>query len=395
MTAHLGVRRRPDEQDRIAVLEDLAALDEDPSINFGRWQESIPGAVIAASTEAQLAHLVAELVARGVPYRCRGAGHCSGSLGLAGESEVLLDLRHLAIEPLAHAPDVFSIPASATLETLVDQLAARGRRPVGLPTNLAQTIGGTISVGGFTESCHLYGLFADAVVAARMITLDGQLVDVAPGDTHFDSIPGAAGENGIVTAVALRSLPGRMQLVARRLYWRTLEEMLDDAIRIARLRLYGYFRPRLVSGEYEVEAVAGNFATTVDSAVPFLHRAAISELEPFDLENAQKLATRTPKPFASPALELVFPVPDDRDAAFAFAREAHRRFRPFLPLGIALALAPAQQRYPHLPLPRNGWGLMIAVRPQLAPREAVHMVTELRDVGARMRSAALTYRVSI
>lgn len=394
-------RQHPAMMDRVAVLEELAPLDDAPAINFGRWQEAIPGAVVYPTTEADLVAVVCELAARSLRYTTRGRGHCSGDLGLARPDQILIDVSKLSVtSPLSAAPDSVSISAGATLEDLVDALAAIDRRPLGLTTNLAQSVGGTIAVGGFTESSHLHGLFADSMTKTRLVTTEGDLVEVEPGDPRFDNIPGSAGEHGIVTAVAMRSAKGRLRIAARMMRWRTFEDFLPDALRIAQLRLYGYFRPRLVARAEEIEAFVGNYVsdtTDADTGPSFLHASSVSPTEFFDLEMALRTAMHAPKPFACPAVELVFPIPSEELKAIEFARSSLTTLGAHLPRGIALALARGGSRFRHAPLPPTTWALMIAVRPELPPRDAVALVPVLRQVVSRTLegSAAVRYRVSI
>jgi hypothetical protein len=401
----LVVRRA--ESDRLAVLDDFEALTlASPTIDFGRWQERVPAAVVRPRSEPELIAVLAELGARGLGHVVRGRGHGSGGSALAHARDVVIDAASVElVAPLAAGVGEVAIAAGASLDALVEVLARVGRRPLGLPTNLAQTVGGTLAVGGFTESTHVHGLFAEAATRLRIVTAEGAR-EVEPGEAWFDVTLGGDGEAGAITAAVLRSAPGAMHVDARMLQWRSLEEFLPDAIRIAELRLFGYLRPRVVRDlpGVEVEAMVGDYVDPEaapargDGALAFLRGGvAAGPITRIDLAAELRAATAAPKHFACPALELVFPYPDEQDRIVAFVRDVGAWLAPHLPRGIALAIARGGSRFPRLPLPAAGWGVMVAVRPELAPRAAIELLPRLRAAGRRALdgSRGLRYRVSI
>lgn len=147
-------------------------------------------------------------VAHGVPMRPRSGGHSyEGYSTLA--SGVVLDLRRLSSISVDRHARTATIGAGAQLIDVYTKLAARGAT---IPSGSCPSVGiaGVTLGGGMGLAGRAHGLTLDHLLAAQIVTADGELRTV---EAHSDpdllwALRGGGGGNfGIVTQFTFRIVP--------------------------------------------------------------------------------------------------------------------------------------------------------------------------------------------
>jgi FAD/FMN-containing dehydrogenase len=144
----------------------------------------------------------------GLPLSVRGGGHGFQGFG-TNHGGVVIDLRALAdVEVLDADRHLVRIGGGATWGEVAAALA-----PYGLAISSGDTkgvgVGGLTLTGGIGWKVRKYGLALDNVVAAEVVTADGEVVR-ASAEEHPDlfwAVRGGGGNFGIVTAFEFRAHP--------------------------------------------------------------------------------------------------------------------------------------------------------------------------------------------
>lgn len=173
-----------------------------------------PRAVVIPGSEAEVQAVMRLCARSGVAIVPRGAGtSLSGGAMPVAEGIVmsLNRMKHLSIE--AHARQAVAGPGVRNL--VVSQKAA----PAGLffapdpSSQSASTIGGNIAENAGGVHCVKYGLTLNNIAALRVVTGDGELLELGggsldqPGLDLMALVTGSEGLLGLVTEARLRLLP--------------------------------------------------------------------------------------------------------------------------------------------------------------------------------------------
>ncbi|SPU50417.1 Uncharacterized FAD-linked oxidoreductase Rv2280 [Bordetella trematum] len=175
----------------------------------------LPAAVVLPEDEAQICAVMQVCRRLNVPLVARGAGTGLSGGALPHAQGVLLGLSKLNrikhIDPLA---------AVAVVEPGVRNLAiSQAAAPHGLyyapdpSSQLACSIGGNVAENAGGVHCLKYGLTVHNVIKLRVVTIDGQVVELgsdapdAPGPALLPLFIGSEGMLGVVTEVTVRLLP--------------------------------------------------------------------------------------------------------------------------------------------------------------------------------------------
>ena len=146
--------------------------------------------------------------ASGLSLSVRGGGHSFPGFG-TNDDGIVIDLSRLAdVELVDEQRHLVRIGGGATWGRVADVLA-----PLGLSISSGDTrsvgVGGLTLSGGIGWKVRKYGLALDNVVAAEVVTADGEVVR-ASDDQHrelFWAIRGGGGNFGIVTALEFAAHP--------------------------------------------------------------------------------------------------------------------------------------------------------------------------------------------
>lgn len=170
-----------------------------------RFDHIKPAAVVRVASESDIADCLDFARRAGLPVRVRSGGH--SYLGTSSGPGLVIDLR--ALSDVAIGPGgTATIGGGAALVGVYDSLAAHG---VSIPAGSCPTVGlsGLALGGGVGVVARRYGLTSDRLVAARVVTADGNAITCSP-HSHSDlywALRGGGGSFGVVTSLTLVTHP--------------------------------------------------------------------------------------------------------------------------------------------------------------------------------------------
>lgn len=176
---------------------------------------TVPPVVILPETEDQIVAVMKACRAMNIPVVARGAGTGLSGGAMPHAQGVLLGLakfnRIVSIDPQS---------ATARVQPGVRNLAiSEAAAPYGLyyapdpSSQIACSIGGNIAENSGGVHCLKYGLTIHNVLRVRMVTIDGDVMDLGseapdvPGADLLSILVGSEGMLGIVTEVTVRLIP--------------------------------------------------------------------------------------------------------------------------------------------------------------------------------------------
>ncbi|NDL56837.1 FAD-binding oxidoreductase [Phytoactinopolyspora mesophila] len=163
-----------------------------------------PAMIVRPRDAAQVARVVAVAAESGLELAVRGGGHSAAGHGVS-EGGLVLDLRDMR----AFDIDVEQRTASAQAGLTAGEYTALAGEH-GLATGFGDTasvgIGGITLGGGVGFLSRRFGLTIDDLLAAEVVTADGQIleVDAAHHPDLFWAIRGGGGNFGVVTRFTFR-----------------------------------------------------------------------------------------------------------------------------------------------------------------------------------------------
>ena len=182
---------------------DDAAYDEARQVFF-TGVDRRPAAVARVAAAEDVARVVTLARARGLELAVRSGGHSRAGYGTS-EGGIVIDLSGL------RALDIDADAKTAWVETGItagEYTKATGER--GRATGLGDTgsvgIGGITLAGGIGFLVRKYGLTIDDLLAAEVVTADGEIVQASEENEPdlFWAIRGGGGNFGVVTRIKLR-----------------------------------------------------------------------------------------------------------------------------------------------------------------------------------------------
>lgn len=180
------------------------AYDAGRVLFYGGFENRRPAVIIRAASDQDVARAVSLARETGLPLAVRSGGHSPAGLSLI-DGGILLDLKGL--NNLHIDPEGCTAWAESGLTTGEYTSAAA---EYGLATGFGDT--GTVGIGGLTLGggvgylVRKYGLTIDNLLAADLVTADGQLLRVDSGNHPdlFWAIRGGGGNFGVVTRFLFR-----------------------------------------------------------------------------------------------------------------------------------------------------------------------------------------------
>ncbi len=163
-----------------------------------------PAVIVQAATNADVQHVVRSASATALPLAVRSGGHSNGGLGVVDDG-IVLDLRDM------HALDIDADSHTAWVQPgLTAGAYSSAVTERGLVTGFGDT--GSVGVGGITLGggvgylVRKHGLTIDDLLAADIVTADGELlrVDANQHPDLFWAIRGGGGNFGVATRFQLR-----------------------------------------------------------------------------------------------------------------------------------------------------------------------------------------------
>lgn len=181
------------------------------------YHKATPGLVVLPETAEQVAAVVKECVRAGVPFVARGSG-----TGLSGGALPRTDGVLIVTSRMRRIISIDADDQRAVVEPGVINLdVSKAARPYGYyyaPDPSSQqicSIGGNVAENSGGAHCLKYGFTANHVLAAEIVTPDGDIVDLTagPGYDLLGAFVGAEGTLGITTKITVRltRLPQRTE----------------------------------------------------------------------------------------------------------------------------------------------------------------------------------------
>ena len=177
--------------------------------------KEIPALVVLPENEAQIIHTLKTCKKHAVPVVPRGAG-----TGLSGGATPHSHGVLLGVSKLNKIRHIDPVAATAVVEPGVRNLAiSEAVAQYGLyyapdpSSQIACSIGGNIAENAGGVHCLKYGLTVHNVMRVRMITMDGEIVELgsaapdAPGLNLLSIVIGSEGMLGIVTEATVKLIP--------------------------------------------------------------------------------------------------------------------------------------------------------------------------------------------
>lgn len=137
---------------------------------------------------------------RGVIARGLGRSYGDAAQNAGG---LVLDLTAMARIEIDAEAALVTVDAGVSLDALMRALLPHGLWIPVLPGTRQVTVGGAVAADVHGKNHHREGSFADHVRALTLVTADGEVRDLAPGDRLFHATTGGMGLTGIVIAATL------------------------------------------------------------------------------------------------------------------------------------------------------------------------------------------------
>jgi len=176
---------------------------------------ALPMAVVLPETEAQIQNVLKLCKRLSVPVVARGAG-----TGLSGGAMPHVQGVLLGLAKFNQIKRIDAQSATAVVQPGVRNLAvSEAAAPFGLyyapdpSSQIACTIGGNVAENSGGVHCLKYGLTIHNVLKVRIVTMDGDIVELgslapdSPGPDLLSVFVGSEGMLGVVTEVTLRLTP--------------------------------------------------------------------------------------------------------------------------------------------------------------------------------------------
>jgi len=143
------------------------------------------------------------------PFLPRGLGRAYGDAALNGDGEIL-DMTSLA-GVRSHDPEtgLTDVWAGTSIDDLLRRFVPRGWFPPVTPGTRYVTVGGAIASDVHGKNHHVAGSFSQHVTSFNLLTPDGELRTVRPGEPAFRATAGGMGLTGVIVAATVQLLPVR------------------------------------------------------------------------------------------------------------------------------------------------------------------------------------------
>ena len=186
--------------------------------------------VARPTSETEVREALAFARRKGLPVIASGTRH-----GLGGQASypggLVLDMRGLDNVRLTER-DTVQVGGGAIWKSVLEELHAHGRAVAAMPSIDILSVGGTVSVNAHGADFRR-GSLASSIRSIRLMTADGAVEVLRPGDELFRAVVGGYGLFGVVLEVELETLPNEMyvareQVVATKDLAATYQQVASD-----------------------------------------------------------------------------------------------------------------------------------------------------------------------
>jgi FAD/FMN-containing dehydrogenase len=223
-----GLEKLPPLKGTLLVSEQ--ALKE-AADDFGHVVSQLPSAVLRPGSVEDVARMVRFARQHRLKIGARGQGHTTYGHSQVGAG-IVIDMSSLAtIHSLRE--DRAVVDGGVQWGTLANQAIAQGLTPPVLPDYLGLSVGGTLAVGGVSNSSFQHGVQVDNVLELEVVTGAGEQVTCSPTQHRelFDAVLAGLGQCGIVVRATLRLIPAPTHVRFYDLGYADLRTQLQDVRR--------------------------------------------------------------------------------------------------------------------------------------------------------------------
>jgi FAD binding domain len=283
-------------KDLTALLTGKLLLPDDAAYEQVRhlWNGNVktqPDAIVRCLTVQDVIHTVRWTRAHGLPLSVRDGGHDFAGRALS-ENGVTIDLSQMRAVTIDPAARTAQVQGGATANDLIEAAQKYGLVTTTGTISSVGMVGFTLG-GGYSPLIGAYGLAADNLLSAQVVTADGQLV-TANAQEHPDllwGLRGGGGNFGVVVSLEYRLHPLTTLLSGMLLY--PLEQ--------ARTVLYN-FNEFIATAPDELTIESGFFQIPDGQTVLFLSPTYCGSIE------SGKRAIAPLRTFGEPLVDGVQPI---------------------------------------------------------------------------------------
>ena len=188
------------------VTPDDAEYDAVRQVSSGEVDRR-PAAIVRVADATDIARVVRLTRETGLPLAVRSGGH-SGAGHSVVDDGLVIDLRDMKLLDIDADGRTAWADAGLTAGEVTAAVAERGMA-IGFGDTGSVGIGGLTTGGGVGYLVRKHGLTIDNLLAAEIVTADGELLQLSP-DSHPDlfwAIRGGGGNFGVVTRFQYRIVP--------------------------------------------------------------------------------------------------------------------------------------------------------------------------------------------
>ncbi|MGH3158930.1 MAG: FAD-binding protein [Streptosporangiaceae bacterium] len=210
----------------------------------------VPLGVARPGDQSQVAVVVHQALAQGLPVIPRGAGHSVFGQGQV-EGGVVCDLTRLdQIRDIQ--PDRMTVDAGARWSSVLAVSSAHGLAPPVLTDYLELTVGGTLSAGGIGGASHHHGPQVDSVLELHILDpRTAELLVCSPDRNarQFFAALAGHGSGGIITqaTIPLSRAPQRARVYS--VPCADVRTLIANQILAARDRRFSYLEGQIIAPE--------------------------------------------------------------------------------------------------------------------------------------------------
>lgn len=193
LAAHPSIRHASATDDTYSALRASFVVDEDLQ----------PPLIVRPSCADHVGGFIAACAAHGIPFTVRAGGHDLFKRSLVADA-VALDLRDLASVEVDHEKRTARIGGGILVRDLMMQL---GRENLATACATIPRVGyvGWAIHGGYGILSPSYGLGADQIVGAKVVTATGQIIEA--DERLLKGIRGGGGAFGVIVELTIRVYP--------------------------------------------------------------------------------------------------------------------------------------------------------------------------------------------
>ncbi|MGE7437191.1 FAD-binding oxidoreductase [Kitasatospora sp. NPDC001175] len=164
-----------------------------------------PLLVVGAADADDVRAAVSYAASEDLPVAVQSTGH---GLSVAGQDAVLISTRRLTELTIDPDRGTARIGAGVRAAELIAAAGEHGLAPLNGSSSTVGVVGYTLG-GGIGLMARQFGYAADHVRAIEIVTADGELRRLEPGDELFGAVLGSGGNFGVVTALETNLVPVR------------------------------------------------------------------------------------------------------------------------------------------------------------------------------------------